>query len=126
MYFFFCKQKTAYEMRISDWSSDVCSSDLFGVGGAEGGLSETLDRPPGRHAFVYAETSRFSPQPALPLKAGFVRILPRLGDELVVGLALAATVGIDRADVPAVSRSGERRGGKECVSRCRTRVAPYH
>src|SRR3546814_7805913 len=25
---FFCKQKTAYEMRISDWSSDVCSSDL--------------------------------------------------------------------------------------------------
>src|SRR3546814_8332557 len=29
MYFFFFKQKTAYEMRISDWSSDVCSSDLI-------------------------------------------------------------------------------------------------
>src|SRR3546814_16789592 len=29
MFFFFFKQKTAYEMRISDWSSDVCSSDLF-------------------------------------------------------------------------------------------------
>src|SRR3546814_9140973 len=28
--FFFFKQKTAYEMRISDWSSDVCSSDLLG------------------------------------------------------------------------------------------------
>src|SRR3546814_16236012 len=28
LYFFFFKQKTAYEMRISDWSSDVCSSDL--------------------------------------------------------------------------------------------------
>src|SRR3546814_8730480 len=28
-FFFFVKQKTAYEMRISDWSSDVCSSDLF-------------------------------------------------------------------------------------------------
>src|SRR3546814_4019109 len=27
--FFFCKQKTAYERRISDWSSDVCSSDLL-------------------------------------------------------------------------------------------------
>src|SRR3546814_4435444 len=27
-FFFFFKQKTAYEMRISDWSSDVCSSDL--------------------------------------------------------------------------------------------------
>src|SRR3546814_5928594 len=29
---FFFKQKTAYEMRISDWSSDVCSSDLIGTG----------------------------------------------------------------------------------------------
>src|SRR3546814_6149059 len=29
--FFFFKQKTAYELRISDWSSDVCSSDLFGA-----------------------------------------------------------------------------------------------
>src|SRR3546814_17338656 len=31
MWFFFFKQKTAYEMRISDWSSDVCSSDLHRV-----------------------------------------------------------------------------------------------
>src|SRR3546814_1308649 len=31
-FFFFFKQKTAYEMRISDWSSDVCSSDLIGLG----------------------------------------------------------------------------------------------
>src|SRR3546814_4359623 len=30
IFFFFFKQKTAYEMRISDWSSDVCSSDLRG------------------------------------------------------------------------------------------------
>src|SRR3546814_5508152 len=30
-FFFFFKQKTAYEMRISDWSSDVCSSDLLGL-----------------------------------------------------------------------------------------------
>src|SRR3546814_9651958 len=29
--FFFFKQKTAYEMRISDWSSDVCSSDLLDI-----------------------------------------------------------------------------------------------
>src|SRR3546814_6307503 len=38
---FFFKQKTAYEMRISDWSSDVCSSDLTGAGwisGADPGL----------------------------------------------------------------------------------------
>src|SRR3546814_4557930 len=40
LYFFFFKQKTAYEMRISDWSSDVCSSDLlapFLVGKADDG-----------------------------------------------------------------------------------------
>src|SRR3546814_3174300 len=38
VYIFFFKQKTAYEMRISDWSSDVCSSDLIGlveIGGEE-------------------------------------------------------------------------------------------
>src|SRR3546814_12956200 len=43
MCFFFFKQKTAYEMRISDWSSDVCSSDLgILVGGYQAGpfLSE--------------------------------------------------------------------------------------
>src|SRR3546814_4366842 len=33
LFFFFFKQKTAYEMRISDWSSDVCSSDLVRVQG---------------------------------------------------------------------------------------------
>src|SRR3546814_3662773 len=32
LFFFFFKQKTAYEMRISDWSSDVCSSDLRPIG----------------------------------------------------------------------------------------------
>src|SRR3546814_3821778 len=32
-FFFFFKQKTAYEMRISDWSSDVCSSDLAAMAG---------------------------------------------------------------------------------------------
>src|SRR3546814_1692693 len=35
--FFFFKQKTAYEMRISDWSSDVCSSDLPGNRGDQAG-----------------------------------------------------------------------------------------
>src|SRR3546814_2938698 len=39
--FFFFKQKTAYEMRISDWSSDVCSSDLAAIGTAP-----PLQRPP--------------------------------------------------------------------------------
>src|SRR3546814_8638779 len=36
IFFFFFKQKTAYEMRISDWSSDVCSSDLKGSATIDG------------------------------------------------------------------------------------------
>src|SRR3546814_7148427 len=42
MSFFFFKQKTAYELRISDWSSDVCSSDLDAAQGAKlGGMTVT-------------------------------------------------------------------------------------
>src|SRR3546814_7663104 len=40
--FFFVKQKTAYEMRISDWSSDVCSSDLE-AGEADGNAAQYDD-----------------------------------------------------------------------------------
>src|SRR3546814_8617491 len=48
MCIFFFKQKTAYEMRISDWSSDVCSSDLgkAGHGGEPAGRAECLLRLP--------------------------------------------------------------------------------
>src|SRR3546814_9291233 len=48
LFFVFFKQKTAYEMRISDWSSDVCSSDLgaqvdaIGLGGGMGGNRQAL------------------------------------------------------------------------------------
>src|SRR3546814_14044396 len=56
-YFFFFKQKTAYEMRISDWSSDVCSSDLRRV--------LTLDKrtelsgdPADRHNHRFARCAR--------------------------------------------------------------------
>src|SRR3546814_13672282 len=41
-FFFFFKQKTAYEMRISDWSSDVCSSDLA-AGGGVARIDQRLD-----------------------------------------------------------------------------------
>src|SRR3546814_1546437 len=46
--FFFFKQKTAYEMRISDWSSDVCSSDLEGKTHAE--IMQDADRDSPRQA----------------------------------------------------------------------------
>src|SRR3546814_7212642 len=39
---FFFKQKTAYEMRISDWSSDVCSSDLLQPGNRQGPAARPL------------------------------------------------------------------------------------
>src|SRR3546814_9141388 len=43
--FFFFKQKTAYEMRISDWSSDVCSSDLRQLRTRRGGDAREQDHP---------------------------------------------------------------------------------
>src|SRR3546814_925209 len=43
LFFFFFKQKTAYEMRISDWSSDVCSSDLPRDAGAGDGVHVGID-----------------------------------------------------------------------------------
>src|SRR3546814_7461448 len=53
--FFFFKQKTAYEMRISDWSSDVCSSDLCGAGSDELiGLLERAYAGPGDEV-LYSE-----------------------------------------------------------------------
>src|SRR3546814_4163986 len=46
LFFFFFKQKTAYEMRISDWSSDVCSSDLLGLADTRlGTRRDTLSCP---------------------------------------------------------------------------------
>src|SRR3546814_13267860 len=42
---FFFKQKTAYEMRISDWSSDVCSSDLMSTGLGQGLPAMEIARP---------------------------------------------------------------------------------
>src|SRR3546814_21147716 len=81
MFFFFFKQKTAYEMRISDWSSDVCSSDLHDTrrqgelrcnaqlieqvaGANEFSLREKRSRilqpPPRSFVFFIVERTRFS------------------------------------------------------------------
>src|SRR3546814_8226603 len=95
---FFFKQKTAYEMRISDWSSDVCSSDL--AGGAW-----RRDRHAPR-----------APASAVTLLRGRSRCglcdggdSPRLAHRDDIG-----------------DRTEERRVGKECVSTCRSRWSPYH
>src|SRR3546814_6213468 len=62
--FFFFKQKTAYEMRISDWSSDVCSSDLdLGDAADRAAPARHLERPGrghigARHAGVRHQAER--------------------------------------------------------------------
>src|SRR3546814_7138241 len=61
-FFFFFKQKTAYEMRISDWSSDVCSSDLVdddvdGSLGAASGLPEELEHAVARRVSATSRSS---------------------------------------------------------------------
>src|SRR3546814_16776402 len=60
-FFFYFRQKTAYEVRISDWSSDVCSSDLAGVvgpGGAQQACRGGDPREPGDLPVDLADASR--------------------------------------------------------------------
>src|SRR3546814_4819501 len=95
---FFFKQKTAYEMRISDWSSDVCSSDLV----ADAVHDERLDGGRVRGRLVIPET-----------------------DEEVGGEAHAFPAEEHLHEVVG-GRSEERRVGNECVSTCRSRWSPYH
>src|SRR3546814_6605389 len=55
-FFFFFKQKTAYEMRISDWSSDVCSSDLIAALYAEDGAVMPPNAPIGKGRTAIQQT----------------------------------------------------------------------
>src|SRR3546814_2920840 len=110
-FFFFFKQKTAYEMRISDWSSDVCSSDLrlavldmHGLERARGGGDDRV-----HHLHRLDDQDR-------------VAGLHRRTDRGKIGRA-GFWGEIDGADH---RRSEERRVGKECVSTCRSRWSPYH
>src|SRR3546814_8561395 len=99
-FFFFFKQKTAYEMRISDWSSDVCSSDLF-----------TLMS--GRVSPYFFNAGHFDSGATLAALAG-----------CYADAIDAAGLDFDLLFGPA--RSEERRVGKECVRTCRYRWSQYH
>src|SRR3546814_3084128 len=63
--FFFFKQKTAYEMRISDWSSDVCSSDLRGLVDRGINLVEAVHRVEVEQRIMRAGTTHPPGRPAL-------------------------------------------------------------
>src|SRR3546814_6633390 len=105
--FFFFKQKTAYEMRISDWSSDVCSSDLSC---ASSGL-----RPERSTAALIAYAPSW-----LAVKPDSEPSSPPMG----VRAMPVMTTGSDDMGELLVRRSEERRVGKECVSTCRSRWSP--
>src|SRR3546814_19667317 len=113
-------------MRISDWSSDVCSSDLdlLIAGGVESMSRAPFVMPKPETAFsranaVYDTTIgwRFvNPR----MKAAYgVDSMPETGENV------AQEHGISRQDQDAF-RSEERRLGKECVSTCRSRWGPDH
>src|SRR3546814_6608210 len=99
--FFFFKQKTAYEMRISDWSSDVCSSDLLHGGEELAGFSSKIELRLCRAAALLG------------------RNLEARGTGRNDGQLRHGEQAIDQ-------RSEERRVGKECVSTCRSRWSPNH
>src|SRR3546814_6263800 len=98
--FFFFKPKTAYEGHMSDWSSDVCSSDLQSVVGVD-------DQSRGRILDFRETVERYE---ALPVVAS---VGPRHGNLPVALLA--------QRDACRCDSSEERRVGKECVSTCSSR-----
>src|SRR3546814_8422959 len=105
-FFFFFKQKTAYEMRISDWSSYVCSSDLTGTT-----LAGSNDLPAARSSTWLAARC--------PLRNAPSRVP---GYKVSVCSPAKAT----RCNGISHRRSEERSVGKECVSTWRSRWTPYH
>src|SRR3546814_17257945 len=97
-------------MRISDWSSDVCSSDLFVDDVVIVDVVRVLGaRMVDMESYAYAWVAA---QFGVP-----IRILKAVSDRAQDG----ATELWDTA-----VRSEERRVGKECVSTCRSRWSPYH
>src|SRR3546814_7785994 len=100
-------------MRISDWSSDVCSSDLSKQATAYRQMSLLLRRPPGREAY---------PGDVFYIHSRLLERAAKMNDELGAGSLTALPIIETQAnDV----RSEERRVGKECVSTCRSRWSPY-
>src|SRR3546814_21052261 len=126
--FFFFKQKTAYEMRISDWSSDVCSSDLMiGASDVETLAIERFEArgmPMGEDSIeTVIWTGRFVQAWRDPASVRMVK--RREVKSHLCGSARAKDPNVRQALIDPV-RSEESRVGKECVSTCRSRGSPDH
>src|SRR3546814_3470718 len=100
--------KTAYEMRISDWSSDVCSSDLpFSV--------TTFEDVDGGGTLDLGDVVLGVVEGVMVPAGGITAIaVPVSGSAIFAGAPVL------------VFRSEERRVGKECVTTCSSRCAPCH
>src|SRR3546814_11944997 len=105
-FLFLFKQKTAYEMRISDWSSDVCSSDLLSVG-AEG------------HPESQREAARQTK------RTRRMRFFPKPGRRTMDYILLEPAWSFRHGRTgKSFFRSEERRVGKECGSKCSSWWSP--
>src|SRR3546814_1267705 len=118
--FFFFKQKTAYEMRISDWSSDVCSSDLLcaSIQLSELGIPFTVVEKNAAVGGTWLENSY--PGCRVDVANQFYSYSFERNPDWSEHYC-----GQPELRAYFERRSEERRVGKECVSTCRSRWAPY-
>src|SRR3546814_17731512 len=105
-------------MRISDWSSDVCSSDLSEVFHTDQVVAAT-DKP--------SQALRNSKKSSMGLAITAVKA-GEAGAAVSAGNtgALMAMAKLALRTMPGIDRSAERRVGKACVSTCRSRWSPYY
>src|SRR3546814_1175003 len=122
-------------MRISDWSSDVCSSDLVGmlysfkilvrdVVGIYTNAATPVKVAPGTSGAAAHNAAVLCWQKNSVERAlGDVKFFENIGDPTYYGDIYS---GLVRMGGRIRRRSEERRVGKECVSTCRSRWSPYH
>src|SRR3546814_15218066 len=113
-------------MRISDWSSDVCSSDLIDMAAAVPHLALRQQVP------LENRVDRLEIELRRHIAHGAILLVKRLGCVGAFAIALDKVsehrpMALEMAaKVHRHERSEERRVGKECVSTCRSRWSPYN
>src|SRR3546814_11774946 len=131
---FFFKQKTAYEMHISDWSSDVCSSDLTKVFFFETPANPTMDvvdlqavcSLAKEHGIVSVVDNAFAtPVLQRPMDFG-ADVVAYSATKLMDGQGRVLAGAVCGSENLIKDRSEERRVGKGCVSTCGFWGVPFH